>query len=193
MGPCQNAKIMPNLCQNARNMPGLCQKVRKAKNMPFFDRKGQSWHNGRKWEYYRMPNLCKKMPNLCQSFVFMPDSCQTARKANNMPYFNQKGQSWHNRRKWEYYRMPNLCKKCQIYAKVLYLCQIHARRSGKPVTCHISTRKVRVGIIGANETISSCQSDANFMPKCHSYARFMRKGQESQNHAIFRPERAELA
>jgi len=133
---------MPNLCQNARNMPDLCQKVRKAKNMPYFDRKGQSWHDGRKWDFFRMPNLCQIMPNLCQ-----------------------------------------------IHAK---LCQIHARRSGKPRTCPISTGRGRVGIMGANGTISQCQGHANFMPKCHIHARFMPEGQ-GQKHAIFRQERAELA
>jgi len=47
--------------------------------------------------------------------------------------------------------------------------------------------------MGANGTISQCQSHANFMPKCQIYARLMPEGQESQNHAIFRPERAVLA
>jgi len=47
--------------------------------------------------------------------------------------------------------------------------------------------------MGANGTISECQSNANFMPKCQIYARFMPEGQESLKPAIFRPERAELA
>jgi len=71
----------------------------------------------------------------------MPDSCQKVRNAKNMPYFDLKGQSWHNGRKWDYFTVP---KVCQVHAKMPDLCQNHARRSGKPKTCHISTGKGRV-------------------------------------------------
>jgi len=154
---------VPNLCQIYAKMPDLCQiharrsgkpktchiltgkgrvgimgangqKARKAKNMQYFDRKGQSWHNGRDWEHARRPNQCQfnaKMPEI------MPDSCQKVRKATNIPYFDQNGQSWHNWCGCDYFKMPN---SCQIYAKMPDLCQIHARRSSKDQKCQIWTK-----------------------------------------------------
>jgi len=46
------------------------------------------------------------------------------------------------------------------------LCQIHARRPGKPKTCNISTGKGRVGIMGAIGNMPEGQINANLMPKC---------------------------
>jgi len=178
---------MPNLCQI---MPYSCQKVRWGKKCQISARKDNIWHNGRNWDYARMPNVCQnyaKMPEICQIYARRSGkqkTCHISTGKGRVAIMGANGAI----SKCQIY-----AKKCQIYAKMPYLCQIHARRPGKAKTCSISAGKGRVGVMGKNETISQCQSYANFMPKCQIYARFMPECQESQNRAIFRPERAESA